>query len=102
MFFFFKQMTAYEMRISDWSSDVCSSDLALLQVRQESRVPVSAVLGRESGQPRCCRAAADHRRADSGPALRAVSVRLAHPSSHLQTLRRTDGARTRGERKCAV
>src|SRR3546814_16132016 len=28
-FFFFKQKTAYEMRISDWSSDVCSSDLLL-------------------------------------------------------------------------
>src|SRR3546814_14879118 len=28
-FFFFKQKTAYEMRISDWSSDVCSSDLAM-------------------------------------------------------------------------
>src|SRR3546814_7035075 len=30
-FFFFKQKTAYEMRISDWSSDVCSSDLARLE-----------------------------------------------------------------------
>src|SRR3546814_3644389 len=30
-FFFFKQKTAYEMRISDWSSDVCSSDLQLGQ-----------------------------------------------------------------------
>src|SRR3546814_7624658 len=30
MFFFFKQKTAYELRISDWSSDVCSSDLLLL------------------------------------------------------------------------
>src|SRR3546814_10191824 len=29
-FFFFKQKTAYEMRISDWSSDVCSSDLRLV------------------------------------------------------------------------
>src|SRR3546814_7808472 len=29
-FFFVKQKTAYEMRISDWSSDVCSSDLAAL------------------------------------------------------------------------
>src|SRR3546814_8723979 len=29
-FFFFKQKTAYEMRISDWSSDVCSSDLRVL------------------------------------------------------------------------
>src|SRR3546814_1623479 len=33
-FFFFKQKTAYEMRISDWSSDVCSSDLIVAQ-RQE-------------------------------------------------------------------
>src|SRR3546814_5077704 len=33
--FFFKQKTAYEMRISDWSSDVCSSDLLFGQ--QESR-----------------------------------------------------------------
>src|SRR3546814_5299665 len=30
-FFFFKQKTAYEMRISDWSSDVCSSDLLALR-----------------------------------------------------------------------
>src|SRR3546814_16902704 len=29
--FFFKQKTAYEMRISDWSSDVCSSDLCLIK-----------------------------------------------------------------------
>src|SRR3546814_2980358 len=29
VFFFFKQKTAYEMRISDWNSDVCSSDLAV-------------------------------------------------------------------------
>src|SRR3546814_2270836 len=33
-FFFFKQKTAYEMRISDWSSDVCSSDL---KARQKAR-----------------------------------------------------------------
>src|SRR3546814_19512438 len=38
-FFFFKQKTAYEMRISDWSSDVCSSDL-------------SAGLGAGEGDPR--------------------------------------------------
>src|SRR3546814_7820059 len=30
-FFFFKQKTAYEMRISDWSSDVCSSDLRIAE-----------------------------------------------------------------------
>src|SRR3546814_4144086 len=36
-FFFFKQKTAYEMRISDWSSDVCSSDL-------QGRVPPGSKL----------------------------------------------------------
>src|SRR3546814_9953775 len=35
-FFFFKHKTAYEMRISDWSSDVCSSDL-MFQARGERR-----------------------------------------------------------------
>src|SRR3546814_4700677 len=45
MFFFFKQKTAYEMRISDWSSDVCSSDLAralvaILERRGEPRIVV--------------------------------------------------------------
>src|SRR3546814_6885136 len=34
-FFFFKQKTAYEMRISDWSSDVCSSDLTVLYFEGE-------------------------------------------------------------------
>src|SRR3546814_18520787 len=33
LFFFFKQKTAYEMRISDWSSDVCSSDLLYRALR---------------------------------------------------------------------
>src|SRR3546814_9524709 len=32
MLFFFEQKTAYEMRISDWSSDVCSSDLARYRI----------------------------------------------------------------------
>src|SRR3546814_4622227 len=47
-FFFFKQKTAYEMRISDWSSDVCSSDLVAGSVtineRQfsESDMPIFA------------------------------------------------------------
>src|SRR3546814_6547342 len=38
-FFFFKQKTAYEMRISDWSSDVCSSDLALGRVDVVASAP---------------------------------------------------------------
>src|SRR3546814_16975547 len=41
-FFFFKQKTAYEMRISDWSSDVCSSDLVgITRIRTESSTPPS-------------------------------------------------------------
>src|SRR3546814_3423515 len=56
-FFVFKQKTAYELRISDWSSDLCSSDL--LAIRQGSVV-------RESERPRhlpasVVRAAADRR-----------------------------------------
>src|SRR3546814_978715 len=36
VFFFFKQKTAYEMRISDWSSDVCSSDLYVAPARDDA------------------------------------------------------------------
>src|SRR3546814_17289102 len=39
-FFFFKQKTAYELRISDWSSDVCSSDLNLFNQLIGGSVPV--------------------------------------------------------------
>src|SRR3546814_6062242 len=45
-FFFFKQKTAYEMRISDWSSDVCSSDLSLTSVRRSG-----SFLGHGPGHP---------------------------------------------------
>src|SRR3546814_4947249 len=38
VFFFFKQKTAYEMRISDWSSDVCSSDLPVIQRAAERAI----------------------------------------------------------------
>src|SRR3546814_9773202 len=42
-FFFFKQKTAYEMRISDWSSDVCSSDLTVIyDVELTLTLPVTA------------------------------------------------------------
>src|SRR3546814_9319642 len=46
LFFFFKQKTAYEMRISDWSSDVCSSDLA---VERDSGAGITG-LGHTDGQ----------------------------------------------------
>src|SRR3546814_2738911 len=39
-FFVFKQKTAYEMRISDWSSDVCSSDLGPAEQPREARADI--------------------------------------------------------------
>src|SRR3546814_20574606 len=45
-FFFFKQKTAYELRISDWSSDVCSSDL--VERTKDRPLATGAVRGREA------------------------------------------------------
>src|SRR3546814_20759895 len=42
---FFKQKTSYEMRISDWSSDVCSSDLQHKHVRPAPKMPVRVCAG---------------------------------------------------------
>src|SRR3546814_20787666 len=47
VFFFFKQKTAYEMRISDWSSDVCSSDLGDHAHRRGLSRPAGAQKGDE-------------------------------------------------------
>src|SRR3546814_9683468 len=44
-FFFFKQKTAYEMRISDWSSDVCSSDLYRPMLDRVLNWPKAALSG---------------------------------------------------------
>src|SRR3546814_7191165 len=45
MFLLFKQKTAYERRISDWSSDVCSSDLAMLKAGGGAIVNTASSLG---------------------------------------------------------
>src|SRR3546814_9137417 len=95
VFFFFKQKTAYEMRISDWSSDVCSSDLvarnALLPV---STLPVEVArpfimpvisLAQSSNAQRCltqaiyCEAATE---SDAGKAAVAQVIlnRMQHPA----------------------
>src|SRR3546814_1326368 len=42
LFFFFKQKTAYDMRISDWSSDVCSSDLERGLIAAQNLLPALA------------------------------------------------------------
>src|SRR3546814_12695821 len=48
VYFFFKQKTAYEMRISDWSSDVCSSDLRGRAASRRCRKPGCRGRGRKS------------------------------------------------------
>src|SRR3546814_9419511 len=55
-FFFFKQKTAYEMRISDWSSDVCSSDLfQMLQASVASELQRAKGGGRHGYQGYFCK-----------------------------------------------
>src|SRR3546814_6367964 len=46
-FFFFKQKTAYEMRISDWSSDVCSSDLAKADIVAQRQLLIGIIAARQ-------------------------------------------------------
>src|SRR3546814_10248565 len=78
VFFFFKQKTAYEMRISDWSSDVCSSDL-LRQARPSQDGPGQArrqeARAEEAGEQQAGGGEADahqagHRAAGQPPPLR--------------------------------
>src|SRR3546814_17246518 len=71
-FFFFKQKTAYEMRMSDWSSDVCSSDLRA----RSSRAVRCRPGDRSSRQRNCaCRCAAQrHRGRAARPGRRGVPI----------------------------
>src|SRR3546814_7036071 len=65
-FFFFKQKTAYEMRISDWSSDVCSSDLINQRLDQYVRAAMLGhrnLLSKINSAP-CCRAVEKARRSE--------------------------------------
>src|SRR3546814_1894981 len=57
-FFFFKQKTAYEMRISDWSSDVCSSDLMMMQVEAARSLAMLASLKADAEPAERAKAAA--------------------------------------------
>src|SRR3546814_6131871 len=92
-FFFFKQKTAYEMRISDWSSDVCSSDLQhpclahavdrVLPGRQSNSVHVARSQGQLTG------AVVGHEEDDNLlRGRRAAPVRSEEHTSELQSLMR--------------
>src|SRR3546814_5983183 len=72
-FFFFKQKTAYEMRISDWSSDVCSSDSGIvLGVEIENE-------GRADEIAQAHRPAIGHRQRDVGNVCAGVEGHQASP-----------------------
>src|SRR3546814_15900963 len=74
VFFFIKQKTAYEMRISDWSSDVCSSDLSC--TRSATSTPARSgrrPAARRSSFRRWRRARTDRKSVVSG---KSVSVRV--------------------------
>src|SRR3546814_230342 len=60
MCFFFKQKTAYEMRISDWSSDVCSSDLRACRIVAQAAI-AAAPAARTPPQPSCHSCSQAHR-----------------------------------------
>src|SRR3546814_9986932 len=65
-FFLFKQRTAYEMRISDWSSDVCSSDLGRSRQRSRPSTPTPTA-GPSCSQPRGDRSAPEPTSPASAP-----------------------------------
>src|SRR3546814_6078665 len=92
IFFFFKQKTAYEMRISDWSSDVCSSDLAGERFLVVGQAQTQALFEQEAR--RMAEALQQLRRLDGQPGL----VRLGEQTGEGLRL----GLRWLGERKSVV
>src|SRR3546814_6666418 len=86
--FFFKQKTAYDMRISDWSSDVCSSDLPAVAARRDGET-----LARRTLLARLCA----HHRPAHGRLFRADPVLLLYPEMDSEDRRRYGVRRRAGE-----
>src|SRR3546814_3806549 len=68
-FFFFKQKTAYEMRISDWSSDVCSSDLSVTGFYVADAFPKCCLQESGEGEAPRVHGFSANRAADGRPAV---------------------------------
>src|SRR3546814_7734537 len=76
LFFFFKQKTAYEMRISDWSSDVCSSDLSAgAAARRSLQADPGGMAGVAGGRAGLCRR---HVAAHRLPSIRYLRLDVPH------------------------
>src|SRR3546814_15177524 len=88
-FFFFKQKTAYEMRISDWSSDVCSSDLHASRGSAQGGI-------RLCRGPRRARRLPAHPHPAAGRLLSAPATRTAIPSTLVSPRQADRRARIRG------
>src|SRR3546814_5706780 len=92
--FFFKQKTAYEMRISDWSSDVCSSDLVDRNAAFRQHFLKVAIADRIATIP--AHRPQDHITLEMAPleirhrSVRPISAKHAQASRFLQQSRRTD------------
>src|SRR3546814_2551127 len=84
LFFFFKQKTAYEMRISDWSSDVCSSDL-------DAALQLLGAVGNILQLP------ATHRRLGGGAVIASLGERILGRTT-LEDVANADGTRSEERR----
>src|SRR3546814_7956527 len=85
-FFFFKQKTAYEMRISDWSSDVCSSDLGGLRHRRHIRSEAVEAFAPAAGMAVAALDRAERSLMEGEP--RPAAIRSEEHTSELQSLMR--------------
>src|SRR3546814_2459974 len=93
MFFFFKQKTAYDLRISDWSSDVCSSDLSRSAgARGREKI---AVRFRRPGKPR------PSRRARTGAPQGEVFLMKQYSRPHAEEARRAVSKHEAGPKTCS-
>src|SRR3546814_6822314 len=89
VFFFFKQKTAYEMRISGWSSDVCSSDLTVEGNMPRKRKPSASVAGRKGAVAACAATPSSAMATKQKARLPACSFQLRMPCSTSSRGRRT-------------
>src|SRR3546814_8720460 len=82
VFFFFKQKTAYDMRISDWSSDVCSSDLSP-QTLNADRAALGTRLSTVRGEAGFGRGAPIHRDIHPGQEIGLIGRQKQSDISHI-------------------
>src|SRR3546814_6952473 len=95
MFFFCKQKTAYEMRISDWISDVCSSDLAIPSIAHQAQHFLAAELVVKEAAEEAARHHADAGGADAAAGHAAV-LRVDHHRDALRLQMVPDALRNLG------